>query len=62
MKDLETKLIAEAPNSKVIACRFPLPNLEPLKSIDDGVNTVWFYDLSNKTPIHHKLDNKTLNC
>lgn len=46
MKDLETKLIAEAPNSKVIACRFPLPNLKPLKTIDEGVNTVWFYDLS----------------
>lgn len=46
MQDLETKLIAEAPNTKVIACRFPLPNLEPLKTIDEGVNTVWFYDLS----------------
>lgn len=49
MKDLETKLIAEAPSSKVIACRFPLPNLVPLKTIDEGVNTVWFYDLSQVT-------------
>ncbi|XP_073818950.1 ATP synthase subunit C lysine N-methyltransferase [Musca autumnalis] len=46
MKDLETKLIAEVPSSKVIACRFPLPTLEPLKVIEDGVNSVWFYDLS----------------
>ncbi|XP_013103453.1 ATP synthase subunit C lysine N-methyltransferase [Stomoxys calcitrans] len=46
MKDLETKLIAEVPNSKVIACRFPLPTLEPLKVVDEGVNSVWFYDLS----------------
>lgn len=45
MNDLEAKLITEAPNSKVIACRFPLPNLQPLKTIDEGVNTVWFYDL-----------------
>lgn len=46
MKDLETKLVAEVPSSKVIACRFPLPTLEPLKVIEDGVNSVWFYDLS----------------
>ncbi|XP_075152505.1 ATP synthase subunit C lysine N-methyltransferase [Haematobia irritans] len=54
MKDLEAKLIAEVPNSKVIACRFPLPTLEPLKVIDEGVNSVWFYDLS-------KIQQKPLN-
>uniref|UniRef100_A0A1B0G5X6 Uncharacterized protein n=1 Tax=Glossina morsitans morsitans TaxID=37546 RepID=A0A1B0G5X6_GLOMM len=46
MDQLENKLILEAPHSKVIACRFPLPNLKPVKSIDAGVNTVWFYNLS----------------
>ncbi|XP_018786681.1 PREDICTED: protein FAM173B [Bactrocera latifrons] len=46
MKDLETKLIAESPkNTKIIACRFPLPNLQPQRIIEEGVNTVWFYDL-----------------
>uniref|UniRef100_T1GR97 Methyltransferase domain-containing protein n=1 Tax=Megaselia scalaris TaxID=36166 RepID=T1GR97_MEGSC len=48
MNDLEHKLIAEAKgNSKVIACRFPLPNSEPIKVIGDGVDTVWLYDLEN---------------
>ncbi|EDW96237.1 ATP synthase subunit C lysine N-methyltransferase [Drosophila yakuba] len=47
MRDLEHKLIAECPhNTKIIACRFPLPSLEHVKIIEDGVNTVWFYDLS----------------
>ncbi|XP_043651858.1 ATP synthase subunit C lysine N-methyltransferase [Drosophila teissieri] len=47
MQDLEHKLIAECPhNTKIIACRFPLPSLEHVKIIEDGVNTVWFYDLS----------------
>ncbi|KNC31575.1 hypothetical protein FF38_12825 [Lucilia cuprina] len=59
MKDLETKLIAEAPNSKVIACRFPLPNLEPLKTIDEGVNTVWFYDLSKMSPLNNSNKNQS---
>lgn len=50
MKDLEHKLIAESKeNSKIIACRFPLPNSEPVTVIGDGVDTVWLYDLkSNK--------------
>ncbi|KAI9580382.1 ATP synthase subunit C lysine N-methyltransferase [Glossina fuscipes] len=46
MEQLENKLVLEAPHSKVIACRFPLPNLKPVKSIDAGVDTVWFYNLS----------------
>ncbi|XP_034659873.1 ATP synthase subunit C lysine N-methyltransferase [Drosophila subobscura] len=50
MKDLEHKLIAECPhNTKIIACRFKLPNLEPERTIEDGVNTVWFYDLNKQT-------------
>ncbi|XP_022102632.1 protein FAM173B-like [Acanthaster planci] len=27
----------------VIACRFPFPDVEPVKSIDEGVDTVWLY-------------------
>lgn len=50
MKDLEHKLIVEcAHDAKVIACRFPFPNLQPIKVIEDGVNTVWFYDLGTNT-------------
>lgn len=46
MQDLEKKIIAESPvNAKVIACRFPLPNLQPQRITEEGVNTVWFYDL-----------------
>ncbi|KAH8340646.1 hypothetical protein KR059_003369 [Drosophila kikkawai] len=46
MQDLEHKLIAECPhNTKIIACRFPLPSMQHAKIIEDGVNTVWFYDL-----------------
>ena len=49
MKDLEHKLIAESPHdAKIIACRFPLPHLEPQRVIEDGVNSVWFYDLTAK--------------
>ncbi|KAH8346114.1 hypothetical protein KR067_005595 [Drosophila pandora] len=46
MQDLEHKLIAECPHdAEIIACRFPLPNMEHVKIIEDGVNTVWFYKL-----------------
>lgn len=46
MNDLEHKLIAESKgNSKIIACRFPLPNSEPVKVIGDGVDMVWLYYL-----------------
>ncbi|EDV94573.1 ATP synthase subunit C lysine N-methyltransferase [Drosophila grimshawi] len=50
MQDLEYKLIAECPhNAKIIACRFPLPQLQHERIIEDGVNTVWFYDLSKQS-------------
>uniref|UniRef100_A0A1A9V0G4 Uncharacterized protein n=1 Tax=Glossina austeni TaxID=7395 RepID=A0A1A9V0G4_GLOAU len=42
MDQLESKLILEAPHSKVIASRFPSPNLKAVKSIDAGVNTIEF--------------------
>ncbi|XP_055907638.1 ATP synthase subunit C lysine N-methyltransferase [Eupeodes corollae] len=50
MQDLEHKLIAESrTDCKIIACRFPLPNSKPTKVIEDGVNTVWFYEIPKKS-------------
>jgi hypothetical protein len=44
MDDLEKKLMAEVkPDSVIIACRFPFPNLKPIYEIDAGVDTVWVY-------------------
>lgn len=52
MQDLEHKLIAECPhNAKIIACRFPLPQLQPTRVIEEGVNTVWFYDLNKQNKL-----------
>ncbi|XP_001663417.2 protein FAM173B [Aedes aegypti] len=44
MADLEKKIEHEAkPDSTIIACRFPFPTLQPTKTIDDGINSVWVY-------------------
>nr|CAB3244357.1 protein FAM173B [Phallusia mammillata] len=44
MPNLEKKLIAELkPGSKVIACRFPFPNLPVTATHGKGVDTVWTY-------------------
>lgn len=49
MGDIETKITQEAQSgSKVIACRFPLPNLTPEKIIGSGVDTVWLYKIKKK--------------
>ncbi|XP_028137218.1 ATP synthase subunit C lysine N-methyltransferase isoform X1 [Diabrotica virgifera virgifera] len=46
MNDLEKKFIKECKSScKIIACRFPLPNLTPIKTIGHGIDTVWVYGL-----------------
>lgn len=46
MTDLEKKLLREAnKDAKIIACRFPLPNLEPIRVIGGGIDTVWLYSL-----------------
>lgn len=46
MNDLEQKLLNEASiDTKIIACRFPLPNLEVTTSIGEGIDTVWLYEL-----------------
>lgn len=48
MTDLEKKIISEANReSKIIACRFPLPNLKPSRVIGEGIDTVWLYNLKD---------------
>jgi len=44
MAPLGEKLKKElASNSEIIACRFPLPDWTPLKSVGAGVDTTWLY-------------------
>lgn len=44
MLDLENKFIRElSDESVVVACRFPLPNLEPYLVIGSGIDKVWAY-------------------
>lgn len=46
MNDLEEKLVLEAnEESKIIACRFPLPNLVAKKIVGEGIDTVWLYEM-----------------
>lgn len=48
MADLEQKFLKECkPTTKIIACRFPLPHLQPLKTIGAGIDTVWFYEIKS---------------
>lgn len=50
MKDLEAKLLEESSNgTKIIACRFPLPNLMATKIVGGGVDTVWYYEIKKIT-------------
>ncbi|XP_025415458.1 protein N-lysine methyltransferase FAM173B [Sipha flava] len=46
MCDLEKKFITELSDETVIvACRFPLPNLEPYLIIGTGIDRVWAYKI-----------------
>lgn len=46
MPEFEKKLLNEAADyTKVIACRFPLPNVTPTQTIGGGVDTVWLYEI-----------------
>lgn len=48
MEPLENKLEKEMmPGSNVVACRFPLPNLTPVLTLGEGVDTVWLYSFSS---------------
>ncbi|CAH1956628.1 unnamed protein product [Acanthoscelides obtectus] len=45
MGDLEKKILKECKSDcKIIACRFPLPNMVPSTVIGHGIDTVWVYD------------------
>jgi hypothetical protein len=43
MEELERKFANELSDAHVVACRFPLPNKEPIKIIGSGIDTVWLY-------------------
>ncbi|XP_053690847.1 ATP synthase subunit C lysine N-methyltransferase [Sabethes cyaneus] len=44
MQDLEQKVAQEAQsNATIIACRFPFPSLIPVKTLEDGIDSVWIY-------------------
>lgn len=47
MSELEIKLRKECkPGCSIIACRFPLPNMTPEKTIGHGIDTVWVYNMT----------------
>ncbi|KAF3428148.1 hypothetical protein E2986_05001 [Frieseomelitta varia] len=47
MNDIEAKFIKELQeDSIIIACRFPLPTISEIKTIGEGVDTVWVYKIS----------------
>ncbi|CAD6212880.1 GSCOCG00011068001-RA-CDS [Cotesia congregata] len=44
MQEIESKFIAELKKDcTIVVCRFPLPNLVPVKTIGHGVDRVWVY-------------------
>ncbi|XP_076630776.1 ATP synthase subunit C lysine N-methyltransferase [Colletes latitarsis] len=50
MEDIEKKFRTELQNNCIIvACRFPLPNMNALKIVGQGVDTVWIYKVSKRT-------------
>lgn len=47
MNDIEAKFIKELkPDTQIIVCRFPLPTLVPIKTIESGVDSVWIYQIN----------------
>ncbi|XP_074041749.1 ATP synthase subunit C lysine N-methyltransferase [Leptinotarsa decemlineata] len=45
MNDLEKKFQSECKeNCYIIACRFPLPNWTPIRTLGHGIDKVWIYD------------------
>ena len=44
MSELRDKLQREVnENASVVACRFPMPKWTPLKSVEEGIDSVWLY-------------------
>ena len=52
MPELETKLVGYKVPINVIACRFPLTNQRPVRTVGEGVDTVWLYKLNHN---HHGI-------
>ena len=47
MANIEEKFLKEAKNNTtIISCRYPLPNLAPIKMIGNGLHTVWVYKIN----------------
>ncbi|XP_057671110.1 ATP synthase subunit C lysine N-methyltransferase [Diorhabda carinulata] len=47
MNDLEKKFLRECKlDCNIVACRFPLPNVKPIKTVGHGIDTVWVYNLT----------------
>ncbi|KAK6617453.1 hypothetical protein RUM43_014462 [Polyplax serrata] len=47
MTELELKFLKELkPNTVIVACRFPLKKLKPVKTIGKGIDTVWIYQVT----------------
>lgn len=46
MPELEKKLLQEShPDSVVVACRFPFPTLEPSWIKEEGIDSIWVYQM-----------------
>lgn len=46
MGDLKGKLVDEmVPGSRLVVCRFPLPDMVPDKTVGTGIDSVWIYNL-----------------
>ncbi len=44
MKDLQEKLASElVPEARILVCRFPLPQLQPIATVGTGMDRVWVY-------------------
>lgn len=45
MSQLELKIQKECKlGCNIVACRFPLPNMTPIKIMGHGIDTVWIYE------------------
>ncbi|XP_066581579.1 ATP synthase subunit C lysine N-methyltransferase [Prorops nasuta] len=51
MQKLEQKFLSDLnKNCMVVACRFPLPNIQPINIIGKGIDTVWIYKIYSNDP------------
>eukprot|EP00041_Stephanoeca_diplocostata_P023515 m.579312 g.579312 ORF g.579312 m.579312 type:complete len:113 (+) comp22314_c1_seq18:1396-1734(+) len=51
MDDLHVKLQESMqPGSRMIVCRFPIPDVEPDQIIGEGIDSVWIYDVGAGKP------------